>query len=322
MALLVIGCANLKNSTSNTKAGNWATVTSKDGSKPIARHEAAFVRIKNKFYLLGGRGIRPVSIFDTATQSWSEGSKPPLEMHHFQPVVYKDKVYILGAMTGGYPGEVPVPYIYIYDPSTDAWSKGDKIPEDRLRGSTGNVLYNDKIFIACGIKDGHRSDHKKWLDSYDPQTGKWEILPNAPRARDHFQAEVINNKIYVLAGRRSMAPDETFKHTLAEIDVFDLAKKKWETLPTVLPTHRAGNMVVANGNELWVIGGESEGSSVAHNEVEALNVNSNSWRTLPPLVRGRHGSGIIKFDEALYVASGSGNKGGSPELESMEKYYE
>ncbi len=129
MALLVMGCANLKNSTSITKVGKWVTVASKDGSKPIARHEAAFVRVKNKFYLLGGRGIRSVSIFDAATQSWSEGSKPPLEMHHFQPVVYKDKVYILGAMTGGYPGEVPVPDIYIYDPRRMRGAKGTKYPK-------------------------------------------------------------------------------------------------------------------------------------------------------------------------------------------------
>ena len=69
----------------------WQSVTSEDGTEPIARHEAAFVQVGDKFYLLGGRDIRPVSIYHTQTKSWSQGLKPPIELHHFQPVVFEDK---------------------------------------------------------------------------------------------------------------------------------------------------------------------------------------------------------------------------------------
>lgn len=172
----------------------WKSVRSNDESKPVERHEAAFVRVGAKFYLLGGRSIRSVSIYNTELGSWSLGAKPPIELHHFQPVVYDNKVYCISAMTGEWPTETPTTHVYIYDPATDTWSKGDEIPEERRRGSTGNILQNGLIYIACGIKNGHVGDHKKWMDSYDPKTGKWEVLADAPRARDHFQAILIDGK--------------------------------------------------------------------------------------------------------------------------------
>lgn len=299
----------------------WQTADSNDGSKPVQRHEAAFVRVGEKFYLLGGRSIRPVSIYDTQTGSWTEGAKPPIEMHHFQPVVYDDKIYCISAMTGGWPNETPTTHVYIYDPATDAWSKGHEIPEARRRGSTGNVLYNGKIYVACGIKNGHIGDHKTWMDVYDPKTGTWEVLTDAPRARDHFQVVLVGGKIVAPAGRNTgIEPDQPFGGTIAEVDVYDIASNTWETLPNNIPTKRAGNAAIYFGDEVVVVGGESTTQEKAHAEVEALNLKTNKWRTLPSLIEGRHGSGLLNYQDEIYIASGCGNRGGNPELFTMEKY--
>ena len=299
----------------------WQTVVSKDESMPVPRHEAAFVRVGVKFYLLGGRSIRPVSIYDTQTGSWKEGTKPPIEMHHFQPVVYDDKIYCISAMTGGWPNETPTTHVYIYDPITDAWTKGDEIPEERRRGSTGNVLYNGRIYVACGIKNGHIGDHKAWMDVYDPKNGTWEVLADAPRARDHFQAVLVDGKIVAPAGRNTgIEPDQPFGGTIAEVDVYDIASNTWETLPNEIPTKRAGNAAIYFGDEVVVVGGESTMQEKAHAEVEALNLKTNKWRTLPSLIEGRHGSGLLNYEDEIYIASGCGNRGGNPELFTMEKY--
>ncbi len=299
---------------------SWQPVVASDTSKPVERHEAAFIRVGQKFYLLGGRGIRPISIYDTQTQRWTSGAAPPLELHHFQPIVLENKIYIVGAMTGTFPSETPVPNVYIYDPSNDEWTKGDEIPEMRHRGSTGNVLYEGKIYISCGIRNGHIGDHKNWLDSYDPSSGQWEVLADAPRPRDHFQAVYANGNIYIMAGRTTSAPDNTFGNTIKEVDVYALESNTWSTLPNGLPTARAGNAAILYNNQVLVIGGESDGQEKAHSEVEALNLTGNTWQSLPPLLEGRHGTGVLEFQSDLYIASGSGNRGGSPELASMEKY--
>ncbi|NHF58978.1 galactose oxidase [Flavobacteriaceae bacterium TP-CH-4] len=299
---------------------HWTPVVSEDQGQPVARHEAAFVRVRDKFYLLGGRDIRPVSIYDTKTKTWSQGVEPPLELHHFQPVVYDDKIHIIAAMTGGWPNETPTTHVYTYDPSTDSWSKGHKIPENRRRGAAGVVLNDGKVYVVCGIKNGHIGDHQKWLDRYDPTTGDWETLADAPRTRDHFQAAVTGGKLYAVAGRNTGSTDDPFGGTVAEVDVYDIEQNRWETLPHHLPTERAGNAAILFDGELVVAGGESPIQEKAHNEVEALNLSTHQWRRLPSLLEGRHGTGLLEFEGALYIASGCGNRGGEPELVTMEKY--
>lgn len=314
---------DIKNAAPESKDVKWQAVKSEDDSKPVQRHEAAFVRLNEKFYLLGGRGVRPVSIFDTRTKSWSTGSEPPIELHHFQPVVYGNIIYIIAALTGGWPDETPTEHIYIYDPATDAWSTGDEIPKERRRGSTGNILHEGKIYIACGIKNGHIGDHKNWLDRYDPKTGKWEVLADAPRPRDHFQAVLANGKIYAPAGRNTgKNADDPFGGTIAEVDVYDIASNSWETLPNNIPTRRAGNAAILYNGEVVVAGGESPQQEKAHAEVEVLDLETNQWKTMPLLLEGRHGTGLLEYKGALYIASGCGNRGGEPELFTMEKFNE
>jgi N-acetylneuraminic acid mutarotase len=72
----------------------WQLVDTQN--EPTARHENAFVQADGKFYLIGGRGERPVDIYDPATNTWSEGQTPPLEMHHFQAVSHEGKDYVMG----------------------------------------------------------------------------------------------------------------------------------------------------------------------------------------------------------------------------------
>ncbi|NJB86369.1 hypothetical protein GGR26_002137 [Lewinella marina] len=313
LLLLCFSCATRR--TEVARVGEWETVET--ATKPVARHEAAFVAVGDRYYLLGGRGIRPVSIYDTRTRQWTEGARPPVEIHHFQPVVYGGEVYLLGAMTGGYPGETPLPHVYIYSPATDSWRQGHEIPADRRRGGAGAVLHEGLIYLVAGIRDGHRGDHKPWLDAYDPATGEWTRLPDAPRPRDHFQAAVVDGKLYAAAGRTTVAATNPFANTIGAVDVYDLASQQWTTLEEEIPTRRAGTAAIGLPGQLIVIGGESDTQELAHAEVEALDVSSGQWRTLPPLVRGRHGTGIVHDDGHLLMASGCGRRGGEPELADM-----
>ncbi len=73
------------------------------------RHEAAFVENEGKFYLMDGRRIQSVDILDPETNTWSHGSEPPVEIHHFQPVSCKGLIYFICAMTGPFPNEKGLP---------------------------------------------------------------------------------------------------------------------------------------------------------------------------------------------------------------------
>jgi len=280
----------------------------------VGRHEDAFIEYNNKFYLIGGRGINPVNVFDPTTNAWETKGKTPMEIHHFQAVVYGNAIYLLGAMTGGYPTEKPLENIWIYYPETDKWKKGAEIPEARRRGGSGAVIYNDKIYIACGIKFGHTSGTTNYFDSYDLKTDQWEILTDAPHIRDHFPAIVANDKMYCIGGRNTSVhyPDDFgafFSATIPEVDYFDFKVGKWNTLKEPLPVPTAAGGIVKIDNCLVYLGGEGV-QSQAYNETQCFNINTGKWSQLSPMHTGRHGSGAVLYKNTVYVAAGSPNKGG------------
>ena len=41
---------------------------------------------------------------------------------------------------------------------------------------------------------GHAGGFVNWLDEYNPTTGEWKSLPDAPHARDHFHAAVVGDQ--------------------------------------------------------------------------------------------------------------------------------
>lgn len=232
-----------------------------------------------------------------------------------------DAIHVVGAMTGPYPNEKPLDKVVAYYPTADEFKMTHAIPVARRRGGAGAALYKGKIYVVGGITNGHNDGFVPWLDEYDPETGEWNILPNAPHARDHFHAVVADDKLYAVAGRTtSKATGQVFDLTVPEMDIFDFKTGQW--LPTNhstdLPTPRAGNMAFAWNGEVIVGGGETK-RLTAHNEVEAFNVADGTWRKWPSLQRGRHGSGFAVVGNYVYTASGCGNRGGSPELTSVER---
>lgn len=305
----------------NTKQYSWKTVSS--NTQPIARHECSFAAADNKFYLLGGRGIKPVSIYNIETNTWTEGKEPPIEIHHFQAVHYQGEIYMFGAMNGKYPYEKPLENILIYNPQSNEWKIGSEIPKARRRGSAGVIVQNDKAYVVSGIVDGHNSTHVPWVDVYDFKTDTWQILADAPRPRDHFHAAYKDGKIYAAGGRNSsFATNQTFDLTIPEVDVYDIQSNTWSTLPKKnnIPTMRAGTSAAFLGEDLIVIGGESMSQTEAHNDVEAYNIHTETWRNLENLNRGRHGSQAIVYKNGIYIVAGSGSRGGKPELSSMEVF--
>ncbi len=285
----------------------------------ITRHENSFVECNGKLYALGGRGERPVEEFDPSSNEWKVLADAPMEIHHFQAVSYMDEIWILGALTGNYPHETPIPNILIFNPSTKTWRDGPELPRNRHRGSAGVFVRNDKIYLVCGIQDGHYDGFVSWFDELDPKTGTWTSLPDAPRARDHVSAAVVGDRLYLAGGRTSHAKiGKVLETTIKEVDYYDFGTQTWNTTAKGIPTERAGNSNLGIGPYLVVLNGESQAQEAAHSEVEVLDTRTHTWSKLPSLNQGRHGTGAAFLDGKLYVAAGSANRGGGPEISSIE----
>ena len=304
------------------KKGDWQRLTTNNASHH--RHESAFVELGGKFYALGGRNTRKVDIFDPTTNTWSQGADSPQEIHHFQAIAYQGEIWVIGAFTGPYPKEEPIEFIHAYSPSEDRWRVAGKLPEGRERGAAGVTIYQDKFYLLCGNTDGHFTGHNTWFDEFDPKTGTWKTLPDAPNTRDHFQTAIIDGKLYAAGGRNTSGKTKhVMDLTVAAVDVYDFATGKWSTLPSDanFPTLRAGTTSVVLGDRLIVMGGESDTQVPAHSEVEAYDVSDGKWHSLPAMLEGRHGTQAILYKGKIYIAGGSADRGGGPELKSIDCWH-
>jgi N-acetylneuraminic acid mutarotase len=263
---------------------------------------------KGKFYMIGGNGIQPVNMFDPYTEEWTIRAEPPVEMHHFQAARYGENIYVMGAFTGQGPDERPLEHIYIYNTREDRWSKGDPLPGDRLRGSCGVVAYRGQFYMIGGTRDRLTGPHTAWVDRYDPTSGKWKKLADAPRNRYAFHAGICNGKIYAVGGKGTLWFNEISSESeIPNVDVFDIASRRWITLPAekYLPTLRYGASTVVMLDHLLVIGGENDQNEGSMKVVEAFDTEEGAWERWGDLQEGRSNTQSFMCVGTVFIASGS-----------------
>lgn len=300
-----------------TGDGKWKTVRGLSG-RPRKRHEACMAWVGGKGYLIGGRRIQPVSIFDPKAKTWTTGTSPGFEMHHMQCVTYDEKIWVISSWTGGFPREQNVEDIWIYDPMTDLWDTRDGLPEDRRRGGGGVVLWNDQMWVVAGNRGGHGAHATTlgWLDMYDPVRDEWTMgYSDVPVGRDHIQAAIVHGRLCV-AGGRDGGVGNFFQATIGSTYCYDFLNDEW-TREMDLPGPRAGIMVTELcSGEMMVAGGEKDD---AFDSVDLFD--GTSWRRTAGMKQKRHSGGLATTDCAcgkVFVASGNGARGGGFELESTE----
>lgn len=310
-------------------AGSWTEIPDNTTSgSPDPRHETAFVMAGGKFYLITGREATTIDIFDPQTNTWTNGPSSPIDptpMHHFQPLVVDGLIFAVMAYTGNCcrEQELGATHVYIYDPVINEWITGPAIPENRQRGSTGVVQYNDTLYILGGLQFGHGQNitvSYNRFDSYNPYTNEWAVLPDMPRNRDHFGAAIVGDKIYAAGGRDTGQNNGFQGVTTSKVDVYDISDGQWTTLSNDLPTERGGTATAVLGADVVVIGGERSDTNAAFDTVEALNTNTTQWQTGPSLNNARHGTTAAVCNGTIWIAGGSPVRGGGKMI-NIERYH-
>ncbi|MBL7474052.1 PKD domain-containing protein [Robertkochia sp. 1368] len=289
-----------------------------------ARHECSFVQAGDHFFLMGGReNAKSIDIYDYNSNTWTTlENNAPFEFNHFQAVSYQGLIWVIGAFnTNDFPNETPASNIWIFNPLTEEWKQGPEIPESRRRGSTGLVVHNDIFYILGGNNDGHDGGYVPYFDSFNPATGEWTVLADAPHARDHFHAVVAQNKLYAIGGRLSGGPGGVFAPTIPEVDVFDFSNNTWSTLSESrnLPTPRAGAVTVKFKNKIYVAGGEANNQEEAFKLTEIFDPLTQVWSQGDDLNHARHGTQGIASGNGIFVVGGSPRRGGGQQ-KNMEYY--
>jgi N-acetylneuraminic acid mutarotase len=281
------------------------------------RQEHGIVAVEDDVYLVSGLlnnvMTNRVDIYHTRNNSWSTTSPLPESYHHPNIAEVDGKIYVLGGINNA-TGWKSNPKSFRFDPATRKWEEVAQMPDGR---GAGVVAVSGKtIYIAGGLQsypgaapdpESHGSKTLKpmtLLSSYDTESNSWTSYPNLslPEARDHAGGAVIDDKLYVVAGRPADA--KMNRNTVLALDLERMAG--WEELAP-MPTKRGGVAGGVVGKQIFIFGGEgnTQDPSFVFRDVDVYDAEADSWRSDPPMMTPRHGLGAAAtVGETLYLPGG------------------
>lgn len=182
-------------------------------------------------------------MYDPHKNEWSSKADMPRERTDSTAVAIGKKVYVIG---GAYQDSTNT--IDIYDAELDTWAETPiNIPYLAVtKGDISASVLNDKIYILATNKSPYQ-EHNFY--SYDTKTDKWEQLKMFPQQFTGMSmSEVINNKIYVTGGERTVS-----NHKNAHVYEYSIETNKWVQTKSQLKFYQLGAAFTTyQGNCLWL----------------------------------------------------------------------
>ena len=174
-----------------------------------------------------------------------------------------------------------------------------------------NKYIIEEIEKSCSSYIKLKEGHNEHFDEFLACVSKEDIV-------------VLDNYLIALGGRNTSYHEDDdfaafFKTAINTVDYFDFSTHEWSTFKEVLPNPAAGSGTVVLDNELYFFGGETA-KKEANKLMFSFNLKDKNWKQKPSLNIGRHGTNAAVLNDKIYIASGSGNQGGGPELTSIEIY--
>ncbi len=283
--------------------GSWTTGTAvAQGSI----QETAAVGVAGKIYVIGGfddnEGVTArVQVYDTATNTWSDGPALPKAVHHANAVTDGTTIYVLGALTGT--NFVAIGDAYAIDPATDSqWTTLAPMATGRERGAAVVGILGGRIVLAGGFRNLAASD---LVDIYDPAQNSWSNGAPLPALRDHACGGVVGNRL-IFAGGRTVQTNSP----RPDVWSYDASTNMW-TVRAPMPTGRGGMGCGVIGDLLYTTGGEGNPAvaSGVFPDVEAYAVITDSWTELADMPNPKHGVAGAVWDGALYLCGGANKEG-------------
>jgi len=282
-----------------------------------------------KLYVFGAiaPGWKPKSLvyeYDPDSNSWTKKKNMPLGMHHVAAIELDGKIYMFGGFKypdSGKPGWQPIDNAWEYDAASDTWKALAPMPTKR--GSANAVAHGGKIYVIGGASmhpgsketfihpaRPHRSVDAN--EAYDPKTDTWEKRSPLPTARNHAAAGMVNDKIYIIAGRIG-AGFITRGSSVNIVEEYDPVTDQWGALKAAIPTARSAVAYATNRGKIYVAGGEDQDSRQlsAFRAVEAFDPVANTWTILPSMQFPRHGLAGAFVGNRLHLVSGDAQSASS-----------
>src|SRR6187455_1521798 len=292
---------------------------------PEPDEELYGVAANGKLYVIGGWGdgkARGVNYeYDPATDKWTKKQPMPRPAHHAALAAVNGKIYAFGGFVA--PANTAIPLgaawepiadAYEFNPATDSWKPLAPLPGKR--GSAIAAEVGGKIYVIGGAATVEGSKDPFFTafgpsrvlgtnEVYDPATNKWESRNPLSVPRNHAFSGVVNGKIYVIGGRTGHGFILSATNTEVE-EEYNPINDSWSAPKERMPTARSGGASGTDGRRIYVAGGEVTTTELvgAFKAIEAYDVLTNSWMTLPSMPMPRHGVAGAVIGNRFHLVSG------------------
>ena len=231
---------------------------------PTPRTNAKAAVVNGTIYVFGGYNSKDnflqnwkmadhVEAYDPLTDTWIQKKEMPISRFYFGLGVVAGKAYLIGGTTGlGEGQEQRMDRVDIYDPATDTWAKGPKMPTRRNPG--GVAVVGTRIYVIGGEgwplpKGWGAGPFLGSIEEYDPINRQWQKKKDLLEIKNWFSSAVLGDAIYLIGGYTLKGDLQQ----LATVKVYHPRTETWSeisALPNPLDTFGAATV---NG-QIYVFG--------------------------------------------------------------------
>ena len=181
------------------------------GDLPAPRYAAGAEVVGDVLYVFGGADASRLTATRTTAKldlsllvegeplTWVEGPAMPREVNHLASAVLDGRIYAVGGEHGHGVSQVSHRDVQIYDPSTDAWSVGQMMPEAASHIEAAMVEVDGALWVLGGQTPGRRNG--RGVYRYDPAADAWTLHTALPSfRRGGFAFVDLQGRFHYLTG--------------------------------------------------------------------------------------------------------------------------
>ncbi|HYM52852.1 MAG TPA: kelch repeat-containing protein [Candidatus Dormibacteraeota bacterium] len=219
------------------------------------------------------------------SEGWTLLATLPTARGETAAAVAADRLYVIGGLTGlGFEASDEVS---VYEPAGNAWQAGPPLPAARHHAAA--VGLDGTVYVTGGGSADGAPQETLW--ALPTGAGGWQVHTPMPEERLGHRMLAIGGRLYVVGGIGGTG----------RVLVYDPATQTWSAAAE-MPSPRDHIAAVAVENEIWVIGGRSDGRN--HARVDIYDPVADTWHEGPPLPEGTSGASDAILDGVIYISGG------------------
>jgi N-acetylneuraminic acid mutarotase len=239
--------------------------------------------------------LMAIPVYASSGDYWVKRAPMPNSEDFVNTAVIDGKIYAIGSNN-----TANTNYNYLYNPSTDSWASKTPMPTIQMGGAIATC--QNKIYMiggGQGISINFTTSQTGTNEMYDPTTDTWTSKTPMPIGYANLNAVTVNGMIYVMGGTTVTSGKMTI---YGKNELYDPTTDSWKSLtPMPIPVVKFG--MVAVGNQIYVIGGQTNEPIKYFNQTQIYDIQTNTWSygTQMPIITIGVVAAVIKSDSSSKI---------------------